>query len=98
MTKLQIALTDQEAANLNLQAFKMGYSLTRFVKFLIGQVAFKAVENIPVYPMSPKLLKISEAAWQEHQAGKTIKVNSVADYLKQQDGNWIRLKSQSEVD
>ncbi len=87
MTKLQIALTDQEAANLNLSAMNLGYSLTRFVKFLIGQAAFKAAQNIPVYQMSSAAVKRAESAWKEYKAGKTVKVDSIADYLKQKNGN-----------
>lgn len=87
MTKLQIALTDQEAANLNLSAMNLGYSLTRFVKFLIGQAAFQVTQNIPVYRMSPAAVKRADEAWKEYKEGKTVKVGSIADYLKQQNGN-----------
>ena len=82
MTKLQIALTDQETANLNLLAFKMGYSLTRFVKFLIGQAAFKVAENVPVYQLSPKAVKTVEEAWGEYKAGRTYSVDSIEELDK----------------
>ncbi|MFH0943021.1 MAG: hypothetical protein V1810_02485 [Candidatus Beckwithbacteria bacterium] len=83
MTKLQIALTDQEAANLSLSAMRLGYSLTRFVKFLLGQAAFKAAENIPVYKMSAEAIGQAEAAWEEYKQGKTVKIDSIEKYLKQ---------------
>jgi len=82
MTKLQIVLTDQETANLNLLAMGLGYNLTRYVKFIIGQKAAAVSESIPTFRMSEKLEKRAEEVWANHLAGKTIKVNSLAEYLK----------------
>ncbi|MCG2691580.1 hypothetical protein L6272_01990 [Microgenomates group bacterium] len=82
MTKLQIALTDQEASNLNLLAMGLGYNLTKYVKFLIAQKAAAVSESIPTFRMSEKMEKRVEEVWANHLAGKTIKVNSLAEYLK----------------
>lgn len=82
MTKLQIALTDQEADFLTFQAMNLGYSLTRFVKFLLGKEAMKVSEQIPVFQMSPAAIKRADEAWKEHKAGKTLLFESVEDLDK----------------
>ena len=46
MTKLQITLTDEETEGLRKQAEKMGYSLTKFVKFLLAKEAYNILLTI----------------------------------------------------
>jgi len=41
MAKLQISLTDQEAEVFEKKAEELGYSLTKFVKFLLSMEAYK---------------------------------------------------------
>lgn len=35
--------------------------------------------NIPIYQMSAMAIKTTEAAWQEHQVGKTTEINSLEE-------------------
>ena len=46
MTKLQIALSDEETESLTKQAEKMGYKLTKFVKFLLAMEAYRVLREI----------------------------------------------------
>jgi len=41
MAKLQISLTDQEAGVFEKKAEELGYSLTKFVKFLLSMEVYK---------------------------------------------------------
>ena len=41
MAKLQISLTDQEAEVFEKKAEELGYSLTKFVKFLLSMEVYK---------------------------------------------------------
>jgi len=82
MTKLQITLTDQEAMVLNYGASSLGYSLTKFVKFLLGQKAVEWSEKIPTYKMSAKTEKIVEKARADYKAGKTYSVSSIKELDK----------------
>lgn len=79
MTKLQITLTDQEAANLNLSAMSLGYSLTRFVKFLLGKEALETNKQVPVFKMSAKLEKSTKEAVEAYQRGKVYSVDSLQE-------------------
>ena len=62
MTKLQITLTPQETVALGYGASNLGYSLTKFVKFLLGQKAVEVSNSIPVYQMSKKAIRDTEVA------------------------------------
>jgi hypothetical protein len=46
MTKLQLTLTDQEAEVFRKRADELGYSLTKFVKFLLAMEAYKISEEM----------------------------------------------------
>jgi len=41
MVKLQLSFTDQEAEVFRKKAEELGYSLTKFVKFLLSMEAYK---------------------------------------------------------
>lgn len=82
MTKLQIALTDQEADNLNLLAMGLGYNLTKYVKFIIAQKAASVDKMIPTYKMSAKAEKRAEESIANYKAGKTFSVKSLAEFDK----------------
>ena len=79
MTKLQITLTDQEVSLLNLQAMSLGYSLTRFVKFLLGKEALETNKQIPVFKMSAKLAKNTKEAIEAYNQGKAYSVDSLQE-------------------
>ena len=77
MTKLQITLTEQEAMLLSSRASSFGYSLTKFVKFLLGQKAMEVSNSIPTFKMSKKAIKTAEQAMRDYKEGKTLSVNSI---------------------
>lgn len=46
MTKLQLTLTDQEAEVFRKRADELGYSLTKFVKFLLAMEVYKISQEL----------------------------------------------------
>jgi hypothetical protein len=46
MAKLQITLTEQEAEVFGKRAEELGYSLTKFVKFLLAMEAYKISQEL----------------------------------------------------
>ncbi len=46
MTKLQISLSNEETESLTKQAEKMGYKLTKFVKFLLAMEAYRVLREV----------------------------------------------------
>jgi len=46
MAKLQITLTDQEAEVFKKRGEELGYSLTKFVKFLLAMEAYKISQEL----------------------------------------------------
>lgn len=85
MTKLQLSLTDQENAILSAKASQLGYSVTRYVKFIISKEAAKTIDsndNLPTFPMSPKLEEIGLKALADHRAGKTTVLENIEDIGK----------------
>ena len=45
MKKLQISLTSEEVKLLEIQASELGYKLTKFVKFLLSQEAYRVADQ-----------------------------------------------------
>ena len=74
MTKVQLSLTDQEAAILNGWGTQFGYSLPKTIRFLISKAAENVLKEnvIPIYEMSTKTEKKGLQALKDHKAGKTI--------------------------
>ncbi|MFC1710370.1 hypothetical protein ACFL0F_01780 [Patescibacteria group bacterium] len=83
MTKLQLTLTDKEAAVLKSYGSQFGYSLSKTVRFLISKATEKAIVGgtIPEFPMSESTEASGIEALKEHRAGKTTKVDDVSDYF-----------------
>lgn len=71
MQKVQLTLTPEETHALKFKASKLGYDVTRYIKYLISQEAFSIIEDIPEYPLSAKAEKEIEKAIQEHKKGKS---------------------------
>lgn len=84
MTKLQLTLTTQETDILSAKAAQLGYNLTRFVKFLIGQEAAKTIDesNIPVFKMSKRAEKVALQAQKDYKEGKALEIKSFKDLDK----------------
>ncbi len=81
MNKVQLTLTNEEAKLLETKAVKLGYSLTRYLKYLISREAAEVVEEdiIPVYTMSKNAQTIAQKAKEDHKAGKTKEITSFDD-------------------
>ena len=85
MTKVQLTLTDQEAALLAGYGSQLGYNLPKTAKFFIK----KAAENIlnlgivPVYEMSRETEQKGLVALEEHKAGKTTKVVDAKKFFEE---------------
>lgn len=83
MTKVQLTLTTEEASILSAKADRLGYGLTRFIKFLISREATNTLEeNIPTIKMSKKAEKIAKQAYLDYKQGKTTEITSFSDFEK----------------
>lgn len=83
MTKIQVTLTDQEAAYLTQYGNLLGYSLPKTAKFFLSkEVERIATEQfLPSHPMSEQLEAKARQAVAEYKLGKTIKVTDIAAYF-----------------
>lgn len=75
MNKVQLTLTEEESKLLESKASKLGYSLTRYLKFLISREAADVVEReeIEVIPhLSTQAKKRFEKALKDIKSGKNI--------------------------
>lgn len=81
MTKLQISLTDQEALALGRGASNLGYSLTKFVKFLLGQKALEFSREIPRYKLSKQGVDSLKKSMKKYKEGEFTKVKSLMELV-----------------
>lgn len=83
MNKVQLSLTDEEAAILASYGSQFGYSLPKTLRFVISKAAEKFIREgtIPVFEMSDKTEQAGLAALKEHKAGKTIAVDDIDAFL-----------------
>ena len=79
MTKVQLSLTDQEAAILTGYGSRFGYSLPKMIRFVISKTTEEALKEgrIPVFEMSEKTEQAGLQALKEYTTGKTIAVDDV---------------------
>jgi antitoxin component of RelBE/YafQ-DinJ toxin-antitoxin module len=83
MTKVQLSLTDEEAAILSGYGEQFGYSLPKVIRYLISKATERAIreKTVPVYSMGEKTEKKGLQALKEHEKGKTSRVDNVDDYF-----------------
>lgn len=83
MTKVQLSLTDEEAAILAGYGQRFGYSLPKVIRFIISKAAENAIneKTVPVYPMSEATEKRGLTALQESDSGKTKVVKNTDSYF-----------------
>jgi len=81
MNKLQITLTDQENDILAGKAAQLGYSVTKYVKLLLGKTVMENIEfaDYPTFHLSEKAQEQIKQAHQEHLRGETTELKSVDD-------------------
>lgn len=84
MTKVQLTLTDQEAALLAGYGSQLGYNVPKTAKFFIKKAAEKILNQgiVPVYEMSETTEQKGFEALSEHQAGKTTKVVDAVEFFE----------------
>lgn len=77
MTKVQLTLTDQEAALLTKYGSQLGYSLAKTAKFIVSKASEQILTQgqVPVYTMSPETETKGIKAKAAHKAGKTTPVD-----------------------
>lgn len=83
MTKVQLSLTDEEAAILSGYGEQFGYNLPKIIRYIISKATEKALQEeiIPVYHMSEETEKKGLQALKEHSEGKTSPIDSIDDYF-----------------
>lgn len=83
MTKVQLSLTNEEAAILSGYGEQFGYTLPKMIRYIISKAAERALreKTIPVYPMSEETEKKGLKALGEHNEGKTSKIDDIDEYF-----------------
>lgn len=83
MSKVQLALTEQETAILNSYGSQFGYNLSKTIRFVISKAveSFLQQGTIPIYKMSEKREKIALKALKDHKAGKTKEIKNIDEYF-----------------
>lgn len=79
MNKVQLTLTNQEAALLESFGSQFGYNLSKTIRYFISKASENILQQgfIPTYEMSAKTEQNGLRAIEEYKAGKTIKVTNV---------------------
>ena len=85
MTKVQLTLTDQEAALLAGYGSQLGYNVPKTAKFFIRKAAEQILNQgiTPVYEMSKETEQKGLAALKEYQAGKTTRVTDAKTFFEE---------------
>jgi len=83
MNKVQLTLTNQEAALLESFGSQFGYNLSKTIRYFISKASENILQQgfIPTYEMSAKTEKKGLQAVKEHRAGKTIKVSNATSFF-----------------
>ena len=82
MYKIQISFTPEEANILSDKASQLGYSITKYVKLLVGKEVLQEVEKYPTFKLSKKAVRKIEKAHQDYLNGKTILLHKISDLDK----------------
>lgn len=85
MTKVQLTLTDQEAALLAGYGSQLGYNVPKTAKFFIKKAAEKILNQgiTPVFEMSEETEQKGLVALEEHTAGQTTKVTDAKKFFEE---------------
>jgi len=76
---VQITLTPEEAAALAIRGKQLGFSVSKYIRFLVAKEAHEVVSGQEVSVMSSDIEKITNEALQEWKAGKARKLTSLDD-------------------
>lgn len=77
--KIQITLTPEEISALSLKARLLGYSPTKYIRFLVAKEVCSIIESIPTSVMSSSLEKKVLRAKKEYKEGKSRKIKTIND-------------------
>lgn len=76
--KIQLTLTQEETQLLSIRAKALGYSITKYVRFMIMKTAHEELMNkFPLFSMPAQLEEKTLLALEEHVGGKTRLLSSV---------------------
>lgn len=78
--KIQISLTPEEIAALSIKGKKLGYSATKYIKFLITREAYSVVESVPTFPLAQELEEKTLQALRDYHQKKTKKLTNPVDF------------------
>ncbi len=83
MTKVQLSLTDQEAAILSSYGSQFGYNLPKTIRFVIGKASenFLREGTVPIYQMSKVTEEKGLEALEEYKTGKTIEIKDAKKFF-----------------
>ncbi|GEM_PF-550209 len=83
MTKVQLTLTDQEAALLAGYGDQLGYNIAKMAKFFISKATEEIFKQgvIPVYEMSEKTERAGLKAVKEYREGKTTEISDIKEFF-----------------
>ena len=79
--KIQITLTPQEVAFFAAKGKRLGYNVTKYIKFIVSQEAEEIAKEYPTIKMSESTEKKILKAIADRKAGKLIKLDKVEDLL-----------------
>lgn len=79
MYKVQLTFTEQEADILSQKASEFGYSVTKYIKLLLGREVLEISEKYPIIKMSKKAEKRAIQALNEYKHGETTEISSFSD-------------------
>jgi len=84
MKKVQLTLTSEEAEIINIKAAQLGYSITKYIKLLLGKEVLDTFKKVPypVFKMSPEMKAKVAGAQKEYLKGKTVKLKSIDELDK----------------
>lgn len=78
MNKIQLTFTSQEADILSQKASLLGYSLTKYIKLLLGREVLSAIEY-PTFNLSKKAVGKIDTAFEEYKSGRASKLENIDD-------------------
>lgn len=79
MYKVQLTFTPQEANILSQKASEFGYSVTKYIKLLLGREVLDLSEKYPVIKMSKNAEKRAMQALNEYKSGKATEITSFSE-------------------
>ncbi|PJE62866.1 hypothetical protein COU88_02675 [Candidatus Roizmanbacteria bacterium CG10_big_fil_rev_8_21_14_0_10_39_6] len=79
MQKIQITLTPEETNAIGFRAKKLGFSVTKYVRFLVAKEANDVVNHETVQTLSTKLENETLKALAEHKNHESYELSSFED-------------------